>query len=59
MEGQNTYKYLDSSPQTLTAKSHRPPYGKDGDYFTKPSKEDVCEKIYEIMNEFNPTRFPF
>ena len=55
---QNGYKFLDSDPQTLSAKAHRPPYGKDGDYFTKPSSEDVFEKVYSIMNEFNPSSFP-
>ena len=58
IEEQNGYDFLDSEPQTLTAKEHRPPYGKDGDYFTKPSVEDICEKVYAIMNEFNPTKYP-
>ena len=58
IEEQNGYDFLDSEPQTLTAKEHRPPYGKDGDYFTKPSAEDICEKVYAIMNEFNPTKYP-
>lgn len=58
IESQEGYRYLDSKPQTLTAKSHRPPYGTDGDYFTKPSVEDVYEKVYEIMHEANPAKFP-
>ncbi len=58
VETQGGYTYLDSKPETLTAKEHRPPYGTDGDYFTKPSVEDVYEKVYEIMNEANPTKFP-
>ncbi len=58
LEEQNAYQYLDSKPQTLTAKQHRPAYGTDGDYFSKPSVEDVFEKVYEIMNEVNPTDFP-
>ena len=47
IEKQEGYKYLDSKPSTLTAKEHRPPYGKDGDYFTKPSKEDVFENVHK------------
>jgi len=58
VEEQDAYNYLDSEPQTLAAKSHRPPYGADGDYFTKPSSEDVFEKVYEMMNEVNPTKYP-
>jgi len=55
---QNGYQYLDSKPQTLTAKQHRPAYGTDGDYFSKPQVEDVFEKVYDIMNEVNPNDFP-
>jgi len=58
VENQNGYKHLDSKPQTLTAKAHRPAYGTDGDYFSKPSAEDVFEKVYEIFNEVNPNQFP-
>ena len=58
VEEQNAYNFLDSEPQTLSAKEHRPPYGKDGDYFTKPSVEDVFEKVYALMNEVNPVKFP-
>ncbi|HIG32844.1 MAG TPA: transketolase, partial [Flavobacteriales bacterium] len=58
IEEQKAYNFLDSDPQTLAAKEHRPPYGKDGDYFTKPSVEDVFEKVYGIMNEVNPSKFP-
>lgn len=57
VENQNGYKYLDSKPQTLTAKAHRPAYGTDGDYFSKPSAEDIFEKVYEIMHEANPVEF--
>ena len=57
LENQNGYMHLDSKPATLTAKSHRTAYGTDGDYFSKPSAEDVFEKIYEIMHEENPTKF--
>ncbi|WP_010230739.1 alpha-ketoacid dehydrogenase subunit alpha/beta [Gillisia marina] len=58
LENQNAYVHLDSKPQTLAAKEHRPAYGTDGDYFSKPSTEDIYEKIYEIMNEANPAKFP-
>jgi pyruvate/2-oxoglutarate/acetoin dehydrogenase E1 component len=58
LEVQNGYDYLDSKPQTLTAKPHRPAYGTDGDYFSKPSIEDIYEKVYAMMNEVNPNQFP-
>jgi pyruvate/2-oxoglutarate/acetoin dehydrogenase E1 component/TPP-dependent pyruvate/acetoin dehydrogenase alpha subunit len=58
VEKQNAYKHLDSKPQTLTAKEHRPAYGTDGDYFSKPSAEDIFEKVYNIMNEANPSKYP-
>lgn len=58
LEVQNGFEYLDSSPKTLTAKSHRPAYGSDGDYFSKPSVEDVINSVYKIMNEYNPSKFP-
>lgn len=55
---QGAFKYLDSVPKTLAAKPHRPAYGTDGDYFSKPSVEDVFEAIYDVMHESNPTNFP-
>ena len=55
---QNAYQYLDSQPKTLTAKSHRPAYGNDGDYFSKPSYDDIFESIYSVMHEANPAAFP-
>src|SRR5690606_37321801 len=58
IDEQDGFKYLDSKPQTLTAKAHRPAYGTDGDYFSKPSVEDIYEKVYEIMNEVNPSKYP-
>jgi pyruvate/2-oxoglutarate/acetoin dehydrogenase E1 component/TPP-dependent pyruvate/acetoin dehydrogenase alpha subunit len=58
IEEQNGYEFLDSKPQTLTAKAHRPAYGTDGDYFSKPSAEDIYEKVYAMMSEFNPKEFP-
>lgn len=57
IETQNGYNYLDSAPQTLASKAHRPAYGTDGDYFSKPSVEDIFEKVYAIMSEANPTQF--
>ncbi|WP_392447797.1 thiamine pyrophosphate-dependent enzyme [Capnocytophaga canis] len=58
LEEQNAYQYLDSAPQTLCSKDHRPAYASDGDYFSKPNAEDIFEKIYEIMRESNPAKFP-
>jgi len=58
LDEQNAYDYLDSKPQTLSAKSHRPAYGTDGDYFSKPSSEDIYEKVYAMMGETNPAKFP-
>lgn len=58
LEEQKGYYHLDSQPVTLSAKSHRPPYGSDGDYFSKPSVEDVIEVVYGIMNDVNPQQFP-
>lgn len=55
---QNAFQYLDSSPKTLTAKAHRPAYGNDGDYFSKPSAEDIFEAIYDVMHETNPVNYP-
>ncbi len=58
LDAQNAYRYLDSKPQTLTAKAHRPAYGTDGDYFSKPSAEDIYEMVYAIMHEAQPNEFP-
>jgi 2-oxoisovalerate dehydrogenase E1 component len=58
LEEQKGYQYLDSSPVTITAKEHRPAYGSDGDYFSKPNPEEVLDKIYALMSEVNPARFP-
>ncbi len=55
---QNAYQFLDSAPSVLTAKAHRPAYGTDGDYFSKPSFEDIYERMYAIMHEANPTQYP-
>lgn len=58
VEGQGAYQFLDSVPRTLSAKEHRPAYGSDGDYFSKPSSEDLFDVVYEIMHETDPYRFP-
>jgi pyruvate/2-oxoglutarate/acetoin dehydrogenase E1 component len=57
LEVQGGYQFLDAAPLTITAKAHRPPYGSDGDYFTKPNPEDVFETIYKMMCEGEPSRF--
>ena len=49
---------MDSKPHTLSAQDHRPAYGTDGDYFSKPSVDEVFNKIYSIMNELNPKKYP-
>lgn len=58
LEVQKGYFHLDAHPETLTAKAHRPPYGSDGDYFSKPSVDDVIEKIYGVMNDADPGQYP-
>ena len=58
IEDQKAFNLLDSNPITLTAKAHRPAYGSDGDYFSKPSIDDIFEKSYEIMNEYDPKNYP-
>jgi pyruvate/2-oxoglutarate/acetoin dehydrogenase E1 component len=58
LNNQNAYEHLDSKPITLAAQQHRPAYGTDGDYFSKPSVEDVFEAVYQVMHETNPKDFP-
>ncbi|MGS2760769.1 alpha-ketoacid dehydrogenase subunit alpha/beta [Sinomicrobium sp. M5D2P9] len=58
VEKQGAYKYLDSAPQTLTAQPHRPAYGTDGDYLSKPNAEDIFERVYDIMHETDPVKYP-
>jgi hypothetical protein len=55
---QNAWPHLDSKPQCLTAQPHRPAYGTDGDYFSKPSVDDIFDKVYDIMHEVNPSKYP-
>lgn len=58
LEEQDAYRFLDSKPLSITAKEHRPAYGSDGDYFSKPNPEEVFDAIYELMCEVDPDRFP-
>jgi pyruvate/2-oxoglutarate/acetoin dehydrogenase E1 component/TPP-dependent pyruvate/acetoin dehydrogenase alpha subunit len=58
LEEKNGYYLLDAQPKTLTAYEHRPPYGTDGDYFSKPSIDDIIESVYNMMHEANPGKFP-
>ncbi len=58
LEEQNAYAYLDSKPVTITAKEHRPAYASDGDYFSKPNAEEVFERVYAILSEVDPSKFP-
>ncbi|TKB97829.1 alpha-ketoacid dehydrogenase subunit alpha/beta [Pedobacter cryophilus] len=57
LERQNGYFYLDAQPKTLTSVAHRPPYGSDGDYFSKPSVDDMVEKVYAMMQEAHPSKY--
>jgi len=58
VEEQGAYQFLDSAPVTIAAKEHRPAYGSDGDYFSKPSSDDVFDVLYNLMHESNPAAFP-
>lgn len=58
IEKQNGYYWLDSAPRTLPGKAHRPAYGSDGDYWSKPNSDQVFEMVYKIMGESDPTNFP-
>ncbi len=58
IEKQGGYYWLDAQPRTLSASPHRPAYGSDGDYFSKPNAEDIFETVYQIMHESDPLRFP-
>ena len=58
IEKQNGYKYLDSKPTTITAKDHRPAYGTDGDFFSKPNINDIINSVYELMSETDPKKYP-
>lgn len=58
LEEQGAYQYLDAQPVTITAKEHRPAYGSDGDYFSKPNPEEVVDKVYAMMHETDPEKYP-
>lgn len=58
IEKQGGYYHLDSEPRTLSAKAHRPAYGSDGDYWSKPNAESVFDAVYEMMNEVDPAKYP-
>ncbi len=58
VEEQKGYFHLDSEPVTIAAKEHRPAYASDGDYFSKPNVETIFDKIYELMREVEPDKFP-
>ena len=58
VEEQEAYQYLDSKPLTITGKEHRPAYGSDGDYFSKPNPEEIVDRIYAMMREADPEKYP-
>jgi pyruvate/2-oxoglutarate/acetoin dehydrogenase E1 component len=58
IEKQGGYYHLDSEPRTLSGTAHRPAYGSDGDYWSKPNAETIFDSIYEMMNEVDPSRYP-
>lgn len=58
LEEQGGYYHLDSKPVTLSSKEHRPAYGSDGDYFSKPNIEDIFDSVYELMHEYDPNKYP-
>ena len=58
LEKQKAFRYLDADPLTICAENHRPPYASDGDYFSKPSVDDMVEKVYGMFTESNPTKYP-
>lgn len=58
LENQQIFKWLDSAPKLLAAKAHRPAYGSDGDYYSKPSDDDIFEAAYAMMHEADPKNYP-
>ncbi len=58
MEKQGGFWLLDSEPRTLSGQPHRPAYGSDGDYWSKPNAEQIFEAAYEVMNEVDPAAYP-
>ena len=58
LEKQGGYFHLDSQPRTLSGAAHRPAYGSDGDYWSKPNAESIFDAVYDLMHEVDPARFP-
>lgn len=58
VDKQNAYRWLDSKPTVVTSKPHRPAYGSDGDYFSKPNSDTIFDSAYELMHEADPSKFP-
>ena len=58
VEKHDGYRWLDSPPRTISAQPHRPAYGSDGDYFSKPNREEIVRTIYALMREADPARYP-
>jgi pyruvate/2-oxoglutarate/acetoin dehydrogenase E1 component len=58
LDGQNGYRWLDSPPRAVSARPHRPAYGSDGDYWSKPNREDVFRAVYGLMHEADPAKYP-
>ena len=58
LERQGAYDWLDTQTRTLSGKPHRPAYGSDGDYFSKPNREQIVETVYSMMRESDPEKFP-
>ena len=58
LEVQKGFQWLDSEPKTHTAAEHRPPFGSDGDYYTKPSTDSIFNAVYEMMHDYAPDRYP-
>ena len=58
LDAQNGYQWLDSPPRAVSAQAHRPAYGSDGDYWSKPSREDVFRAVYDLMRETDPAKYP-
>jgi len=58
LDGQDAYRWLDSPPRALSAKPHRPAYGSDGDYWSKPNREQIFRTVYDLMQEADPAGYP-
>ncbi len=58
LEEQKAYQYLDAAPLTIASKAHRPAYGTDGDYFSKPNAEEIFIQIYNLMHDYQPAQYP-